>query len=688
MPADRLLNTVLQYYQDVHDAPRTEQIIGTTTHLLTQLSNPLNLGVLTSQFLTARAIWQRPEGLRTAIRIISIYNTAASRVREFELDGLKAEGPREGGGLRCAEWTRAVIKGADDRSKRWQHLLVLTGVLMGMEGNDKRTLGRTLRHTVQDAVVTAANLALETHVADGPLAGASIVLALNFVFPLLSEQQQLEINCDALLPIAIWAMTGEEGFCDAHFIEAIGRETTVTPNGALHWDAGTFSFYCLKDMERGPLMGNMGPLAKLAAFAVQHAKNTSAVLQAQDALLLFSRRSLEAWQRSPFGDIDPATENTMLSLDTTRNTWPLLIQVLKKLLFGAVSLLQAIVSRSLLDKKMLKAKTAPGVASRSLHILRNLSFISSRDGNNSFQVYTFSYLTSLDMLGRYPAAAEKFLREARPGENPGAPARHIQRTLDLFYLNVAEHLPMTISTAACDELIVKPALAYLSHDGPMTPAMVEVFESAHCAVLAVLSAPHNSTLTIGMAPFYIVKLFESFPRQISARQFRVAFKTVMQIVSPPFPIAATEPHLSETLLEMLRGNISNATVVPLPAPTDANGANQPQEPMSEQSALVLALIDSLPHLPLPLVEEWLTIGAQALNEIADPHLREPVKKRFWEVLVSGEMDVERAAIGVAWWGTKGGRELVLFGSGGGGSGGREMPIMSGALVNEEKLSKL
>ena len=56
MPADRLLNTVLQHYQDVHDASKTEQILGTTTHLLAQLSNPLNLGVLTCQLLTAPAI--------------------------------------------------------------------------------------------------------------------------------------------------------------------------------------------------------------------------------------------------------------------------------------------------------------------------------------------------------------------------------------------------------------------------------------------------------------------------------------------------------------------------------------------------------------------------------------------------------------------------------------------------------
>ncbi len=104
--------------------------------------------------------------------------------------------------------------------------------------------------------------------------------------------------------------------------------------------------------------------------------------------------------------------------------------------------------------------------------------------------------------------------------------------------------------------------------------------------------------------------------------------------------------------------------------------------MSAQSALVLALIDALPFLPLPLVEEWLGIAAQTMNHIEDPRLRRSAKERFWDILVNGEMDVERSAVGVAWWGTKGGREMVLFG------GAVEPPMMSGAIVSEETPSRL
>lgn len=685
MPADRMLNTVLQYYQDVHDAAKTDQIIGTTAHLLAQLSNPLNLGVLTSQLLTARAIWQQPDGLNRSVRVISIYHTAATRVHEHEtVEPTIGKPPLEGGGLQCDEWTRAVVKGADDRSRRWQHLLVLTGVLMGMEGNDKRALSRSLRNTLESAVVTAANLALESHAADGPLAAASIVLALNFAFPLLSDYHREQINSDALLPLTIWAVTGEYGFADAHFLEAVGRDTAETPGNVLNWPAQSPSFHMLQQIDKKPLMGNIGPLSKLAGFAVQHAKDTRGVLQAHESLLIFSRRVLDAWQRTPYSDLDPAFEGPRLSMETQQETWPVLWQVLRKLVYGVVGMLQPIVSRSLLDPTMYHDAAAPGIASKSLHILRHLYFISSRDGNGSFQVYIFAYMTSIDVISRYGAAAQAFLQAIRPGD-PSVPTRHIQRNLDLFYLNLAEHLPLTLATEVAEDFIIKPALAYLSHQGPMTPSIVELFEAAHSSVLSVLCCPQHGSLTIGMAPFYIVKLFESFPDHISPRQFRMAFKTVMQVVSPPFPIATMEPHLSETLLEMLRMQMTTANTEPLPQEMFARdaAAQASEDPLSQQSALAMALVDSLPFLPLPLVEEWLTVSAQALNEIENPRLREPVKTRFWDILVSGELDVERAAIGVGWWGTKGGRELVLY-----GRSAQEPPMMSGALVGDEKSSKL
>lgn len=682
MPADRLLNTLLQRYQDIHNPVETDQIIGTTAHLLSRLSNPLNLGVLTSQLLTARAIWHRQDWPPLALRIIGIYSAAASRVRDNNSEGAGRKVTGLEGGLRCDEWVRAVVKGADDRSRRWQHVLVLAGVLLGMEGDTRRGLSASLRSALEQAIITATNLALEQTAQDGLLASASLVTALNFIFPLLSDANRSRINCGALLPLAVWAFTGEQGFCDGRFLKAIGNDTEESASHVLAWSEKSPSYRMLQDLEKQPLMANIGPLSKLAAYAVQHARDSAAVLQAQDSLLVFTGRVLNAWQRTTLSDVDPDFEGTRVAPGTLQTTWPLLWQVLRRLMFGSVAVLQAIVSRSLLDSNMLANGMAPGIAAKSLHILRNLFFISSRNGNNAFQVYTFSYLTSLDVLSRDPGACDGFLRETRAANLVSFPASFLQRTLDLFHLNVAEHLPLSLSTDSCQSLIIEPALAYLSHNGPLSPSGVELFESAHSAILSVLSCPQHSPLTVDITPFYIVKLFESFPDHISPRQFRVAFKTVMEIVSPPFPIAAIRPDLSETLLEMLRRNLPTASTALL----GQNGGSQSHQadvPLSEESALVMTLVDSLPFLPLELVEEWLGITAQVINDISDPNFRGPVKKRLLDVLVNGELDVERSTIGVAWWGTKGGREAVLLGS------THEPSMMSGAIgVANERSSRL
>ncbi|KAM0278071.1 hypothetical protein ACHAQH_005362 [Verticillium albo-atrum] len=689
MPADRLLNTVLQLYRNVHDDHKTNQIIGSTTNLLTTLSNPLNLGVLTSQLLIAPAIWHRRDGLQTSLRIISIYNTAALRVRDHELDPTTHQGQRQSGGLKAEGWARAVAKGADDRSHRWQHLLVLTGVLMGMEGNDRQSLSSGLRNTLEQAIVTAANLALETAVVEGPMATGSVVLALNYAFPLLSQVHRSLINCDALLPLTVQAMVAEEGFQNGNFLAAINNDLQdVGPQ--IHWASASPSFIVLQALEVKPLMGGMGPLSKLAAFAVEYAANPAVVLAAHTALMDFSDRVRHEWQATRLSSIDCLEDSMRYTSDTLQVTVPALWQTFKKILYATVTVLQAIVARSLLDPSLRSREVAPELAIRTLRTLRNLFFISSRDSNGSFQIYSFTYLTALDTLLNHPDATVAFLAAIKP-TSPSAVRSHtlyhpVHRSLDLFYLNVAEHLPLNIPTEACDELIVQPATAYLTHTGPPTSLSLEIFESAHSAILSSLACPHNGPMTVKVVPFYVDTLFASFPSHISTRQFRVAFKTIMQIVSPPYPISATDPYLSEILLEMVRFRALNAGVDPLPPTPDAlaqakDNEDQPPQPHSEQSSLVVTLIDALPFLPLPLVEEWMAVTARTMAEIADPAMRKLARERFVEVLVSGEMDVERAAIGVAWWGTRGGRELVL---------GRGAPpaMMSGALVEEERTSKL
>ena len=173
-----------------------------------------------------------------------------------------------------------------------------------------------------------------------------------------------------------------------------------------------------------------------------------------------------------------------------------------------------------------------------------------------------------------------------------------------------------------------------------------------------------------------------FPSRLSPRQFRLAIKSLVRIASPPSRISEAQPLLAATILEMVRHRaLTTASHEPLPQLQD-----QQEQPLilSEQAALVLAIIDALPNLPLVSLEEWLPLAAEALNTVRNDVMREECKKRFWEVLSNGEMDIVRAQFCVTWWHTRGGRDFVLGGLNP-DSGRDQGPFMSGALGEEAKL---
>jgi hypothetical protein len=204
-------------------------------------------------------------------------------------------------------------------------------------------------------------------------------------------------------------------------------------------------------------------------------------------------------------------------------------------------------------------------------------------------------------------------------------------------------------------------------------------------MLAVFSVPQSAALAAKHLPFYVDALFSVFPENLSPRQFRLAFKTLLRVTAPPSPLSATQPDLPATLLELVHYRAINAPTVPLPPKLTPQGKITPdtQLPLSEQAVLTLTLLDALPSLPLDLLEDWLPISADLVFKIAEPAMREECKKRLWEILISGEMDPDRSQICVAWWSTRGGREFVLY-----GPEPADGPYMSGALMSETKDSKL
>ena len=240
-----------------------------------------------------------------------------------------------------------------------------------------------------------------------------------------------------------------------------------------------------------------------------------------------------------------------------------------------------------------------------------------------------------------------------------------------------------------EELLVNAATPYLGLGSDQR--LLEIFESAHSVMLAVLAAPQNSKLLAKHVHPYLDVLFRVFPHNLSSRQFRVAVKTLIRMTSRPSLSSETQPLLPSTILELLRVRLETCSPAIVRPNGDISGPSAPevkptptvfeQPPLSERAVLVLSLIDAMPFLPLDQLEDWLPVVAESISMTKDANQSHICRQRFWDVLSNGEMDVDRAALCVAWWNTRGGRDMVLFGGNDQSAG----PYMSGALQENSKM---
>jgi len=116
------------------------------------------------------------------------------------------------------------------------------------------------------------------------------------------------------------------------------------------------------------------------------------------------------------------------------------------------------------------------------------------------------YLAALDILSQYPAQAEAFLRDIQPTETGQIPQHPLDRCLDLYFLNTAEHMTLILSPQVNEELLIVAATPYLGVGGDQR--LLEIFEAAHSTVLAVLAAPRNADLVARYIHTYVDVLFK------------------------------------------------------------------------------------------------------------------------------------------------------------------------------------
>jgi hypothetical protein len=499
------------------------------------------------------------------------------------------------------------------------------------------------------------------------------VFVLNHTMGSLSEFHRAQLKYDLFLPLAVDAtFFSREGLEHGYWLGMIDKDVRQTIGQKFTWSQKSQSFVKVKDMKSKVLLFSLGSLARLIAHAIEFTIDSSLVLGAMERLTEFSRNLLLSWRQNKLSEIDPAEENQYLDAEALQATRTALWPLLRDVMFALVIIERAALGKVLVDPALASNANAPLLAMQCLHILRNIHFISAKEGATGFSPYKFVNFTAIDVLTQYPQAAEQFLRKIGPVDLGRIPQHPLDRNLDQFFMDTSEHFTLHISPAANQDLLLAAATPYLAARGQTQ--LKDLYEAAHSVALAVFAAPQNTAVAVARTPFYLDSLLNSFPSTLSPRQFRLAIKSVMRVTAPPSPIADAQPMFQSTILELLHERACRASTTPL----SQHGGMQP----SERTSLVLAMIDSLSLLPVVTLEEWLPILSDLVHLSADPAQLSTCQTRFWEVLSSGEMDVERAALCVAWWTSRGGRESLLY---------NELPdesdhyMMSGALPIDSKL---
>lgn len=676
---ERSLAAFLRTLQTSSQESDATWLLPTATHLLLSLTNPLNITLVASQLLSAQSLWSETHDLRGCQRIFSVFYTAALQLSQQSSSDLR-HAYKPAPPIGKERWTTAVLKGADEKSPRWRHVLMLGAILLGFEEKQKRSLPVNLRSTLESALVTASNLALQVHGGEDNIEKFALAFALNHTFELLADYNQAQLDYDLILPILTEAtFSSKEGLEHGYWLGAIDQEVIEVADRKFNWAARSNTYRFLQQMQERPLVMSLGPLCRLIAHSVRSVHDSILLLSTADRIADFSRTLSVSWRQNKLSEIDVSDETEYLDDESIKATLPTLWHMLRLSLFATVVILRAVMARLLSDDALASDLEAPSLATQCLHILRNLYFISCRLGQTSSSQYVFVNMVAIDVLNQYPGTAEMFLKSISPAGQGQIPAHPTDRCLDLFFFNTAEHFTFTLSPMLNEELVLAGAIPYLTAGG--SNFLMEIFEAAHSVVLSVLAAPHNAEVAARILPFYMDTLFKCFPETLSARQFRLAFKTMIRTASPPSPLADSEPLLPSILLETIFDKAKHAPTEALPQATPRAQSADQNTPLSEQAVLIMAMVDSLCFLHPALLEEWLSVTASLVVQLGDAEMRRACQDRFWEALSSGEMDVERAALCVVWWSSRGGREQMHLS----GEALQDNHVMSGALPFESKL---
>jgi hypothetical protein len=288
------------------------------------------------------------------MRCLSVFHSAATALLRHEAALREKSTDHEFTDLQLErtlpkdDWIRALVGGADEQSPRWRHVLVLGGLILGFGAAHENALSRSMRSTLESAFVTATNAAAEDLSPNEALGEETLTMVLNHTFPHLRDHERSQLNYDALFPILMRAtLHSSEGLRSAYFLSMLDEDVTAASQSQFQWPERARSFQVIQQILSSPLASSLGPLARLIAHALEHARNPDTVLAALIELESFSRTLYLQWRRTKLSEIDASEESLFLNTATTDTTLPSLWKLLKATLFAVVIVLRSAIGRTL-----------------------------------------------------------------------------------------------------------------------------------------------------------------------------------------------------------------------------------------------------------------------------------------------------------------------------------------------------
>lgn len=288
--------------------------------------------------------------MRTCLRILGIFHSASIHKLQPEAahDPSGQTAPREGAPKE--EWLKAVLNGADERSPRWRHLLVIGGLLLGFESHDRRGLPESLRKALERALVKATNLTLQDAGNEPELREHCLALILNHSFELLSDFERGQLNYNTLMPLLIRSLYfSTEGLESGYFLGTMDADIIQVADKKFSWPAKSSTYVRLQRLSSRPLVSSMGPLSRLIVHAVVNVTDSGLLRNMVNDLFAFTRTIIIQWRQNKLSEVDLSEEAIFLTDEALQVTLPVLWKVLKTVMFATVIILQAVMGRVLKD---------------------------------------------------------------------------------------------------------------------------------------------------------------------------------------------------------------------------------------------------------------------------------------------------------------------------------------------------